>query len=118
MLGAGITRVTCPVFPANLGLTLAMMLTLEPTEADDKHKLRAVLQDQDGNQIARIDGEFGVQPGKSARPGERLAVPMVLPLAGLPIPKAGTYSFELLLDSQHVRSLAFVAQVPTPPILG
>jgi uncharacterized protein DUF6941 len=118
VLGAGITRLARPTFPAPLGLTLAMMLTLRPTEAAEQHKLRIVLQTEDGANVAELDGQFAVQAApKGLRPGEQLGMPVVLDLRNVAIPKEGMYSLEILIDSQHVRALPFVAQKGpiTPP---
>jgi hypothetical protein len=114
VLGGGITRTWHDNYPAPLGLALAMMLTLQPTEAGD-HKLRVILQDQDGVAIVSLDGGFQVTRGPDARPGELLAVPLVLALHNVAIPKAGTYSVEVLVDSHHIRSLVFASSPrPTP----
>ncbi len=91
-----------------------MMITLKATEAADRHKLRVVLMDQDGRTGAQLDSEFGVAPGPDARPGEQLAIPLVFNLGSLAIPKVGTYSIEILIDSQHARSLPFVAGTQSP----
>lgn len=91
-----------------------MMITLKSTEAADRHRLRLVLMDEDGKTGAQLDGEFGVSPGPDTRAGEQLAVPLTFNLGGLAIPKKGTYSIDVLIDSQHVRSLTFVAGAQPP----
>jgi hypothetical protein len=113
VLGGGVTRIWRPAFPAPLGLSLALLVTLEPAEARQPHKLTVILQDQDGQVGAQLDGQFGVASPTGAKPGERLLVPVVLNLLPVAIPKAGTYSLELLIDGHLERSLAFVAGLPT-----
>ena len=118
VLGGGATRAWRESFPAPLGLSLAMLITLQPTEARDSHRIRIVLQNADGAPGAEIDGQFHVQAGPGSQPGEQVAVPMVLNLHGIAIPNAGTYSLELLLDGHHVRSIPFVAALPDKPAKG
>lgn len=115
ILGGGITRIWRDVYPSPLGMDLAVQLLLHPSEATERHRIRVLLQDDDGQLLAQLDGEFSVgTEGADTRPGELIAVPLVLNLTGFPIPRTGTYSLELLLDNQHARSLAFVV-VDSPP---
>jgi hypothetical protein len=93
-----------------------MVLTLQRSEATEKHRIRVLVQDDDGQNIAQVDGEFGVAPGPDAQPGEQLAMPMILNLSNVGIPRPGVYSVEILLDSQLFRSIPFVAgNTPPPP---
>lgn len=112
ILGGGVSRVWREQFPAPLGLTLAMLLALEPAEARHPHKLRIVLQDVDGASVAELDGQFGIQAGPGSKPGEQVAMPLVLNLHTVQIPKAGEYSLEVLLDGLVVRSMPFRAAPP------
>jgi hypothetical protein len=100
-----------------MGVDLAMMFTLKQIETQQSHKLRVIVQDQDGSPVGQVDAEFGVG-AQGVDPGELLAVPMVLPLKGLPLPRAGVYSVEILVDGQLQKSLAFKAimiQLPAAP---
>jgi hypothetical protein len=118
VLGAGITRIWREGFPAPLGMQLAFVLTVHPTEAAEQHRFRVVVQNADGATVAQIDAEFGLNPpldatpGPGPQPGEMLAAPAVLDLRNVGVPEPGAYSVELLLDGQHVRSLPFIAAVP------
>lgn len=111
VLGAGVTRVWRESYPAPLGLQLAMLVTLQPSESHDEHRLRIILQDQDGKPVAKMDGGFGAKAGPDSRPGEALAFPIVVGLEGLPIPSHGVYSIEVLIDHQLARSLVFQAEL-------
>lgn len=115
VLGGGITRVGRPRYPAPLGLVLAGILKLRPAEAEEKHRIRVLVHDIDGAKMGEISGEFGVAAGPGLQPGEHLAMPIVLPMQGVPIAKPGTYSIEILLDGQQVRSLMFIAELKGPP---
>ena len=119
VLGGGVTRLGRDRFPTALGLDLGMMITLHPTETVDIHRLRIVIQGADGQQIARLDAEFGVGTQPGVQPGELVPVALAVPLQGVPLPGPGSYSLELLLDGQHRKSLQFLAFLqeaePQPP---
>lgn len=114
VLGAGITRLGRPQYPAPMGISLAGILRLRPSEAEEMHRLRIVVRDEDGKKVAELGGEFGIAPGQGLKPGEMLAMPIVLPLQGVAIPRPGTYGVDVLLDSLNVRSLSFVAEQTKP----
>jgi hypothetical protein len=119
ILSAGVTRLKRSSFPAPLGLQLAMVMTLMPVEAHTPHKLRVVIQGQDGGKVAELDGQFGVaEIPATFQPGEPIAIPMVLDLKLAPIPSPGTYSVEVLVDTQLAKSLPFLVskeEVPSNP---
>jgi hypothetical protein len=95
-----------------MNVELALLITLHPTEAAEPHRLRVVIQDIDGEQIAQLDGQFGIDaapPSPTGRqPGESLILPVGLNLRGVAIPREGSYSVEVLVDNQHVESLFFM----------
>ncbi len=111
ILGGGITRIWRPSFPAPLGLDLALMLTMTKTEAQEKHRLRVTIMTEDGKTLAELTGEFGIAPGAGTelKPGERLVIPVALPLRDVQVPGEGIYSIEVLIDAQLQRSFTFVA---------
>lgn len=108
VLGGGVTRTWHDGFPAPLIVALAMMMTMPANEAGE-HRVRIVLQDQDGKTLVTVDGGFEVAKGAVSKMGEHLAVPLAIPLHGVVIPKAGTYSLEVLVDGHHIRSLSFAS---------
>lgn len=127
VLGAGIARTVRPTYPSALNLDLAMMVTMQPAEAMEKHRLKVILQGQDGQPVAQVDGEFqlapiapAVVPGHPPLPRQQISMPLVLNMRMVGIPAPGVYSFELLMDSHQVRSLVIEALLdpslanPTP----
>ena len=111
VLGAGITRIRKPFFPGTMDIQLAMVVTVMPVESDGPHKLKVVIQTEDGVRIAEIDGEFRVSPGDESSKGEPIAMPLILNLRQIALPKEGTYSVEVLIDSQLAKSMPFKAVV-------
>jgi len=117
ILGGGVTRLWRKQYPAPMNVDLAALFTLHPTEATERHRLRVVIQTVDGDSVAELDGEFGVNVGPpgsptSRQPGESLILPLGLSLRGVGIPHPGSYSVEVLVDGQHVESLFFMTQPP------
>src|SRR6266498_2923590 len=75
-----------------------------------EHLLRILIQDTDGKEIARIEATFAIGPQVAQIPaGQMVRAPIAIPLREVPIPAPGLYSFELLVDKQHRRSLPFQA---------
>jgi hypothetical protein len=109
VLGGGVTRVWRETYPAPLGVELALMITMQRSETMEKHRLRVLVNGEDGAPIASLDGEFQITPGKDARPGETSIVPLVLDTKSIALPAAGVYSVEILIDSHQIRSIAFLA---------
>jgi hypothetical protein len=111
ILGGGITRVAREEYPAPLGMALALRVMLHPTEVDASHKLRVLLQDEDGKPVAEIGAEFGIQDvGEDVQPGEEISLALPLLLYDLPLPAPGAYSFELLIDGIHQTAVPFLAR--------
>jgi len=113
VLGGGITRAARPTFPAPLGLALALRILIHPTETGSQHSGKVVLQSQDGENLVSLDFLFEADPAglSEVLPGELLSLPLALPLQGVGVPRAGGYSFEILLDGSHHASIPFQMQV-------
>ncbi len=109
VLGGGITRVYRPQFPATLGLDLALILTLTQSEAQEKHRLRVLVQTADGAKLAEAIADIGVSPSGDIKPGERMIVPVALSLKEVQVPAEGVYGVEVLVDKSLQREFTFVA---------
>ena len=119
VLGGGITRINRPAFPAPFGCSIALRIVIHRTEADRPHKLRVILQDNDGKRLAQVDAGFGVGNPEAAEPGEDVAAALPIPMQAIMIPHAGSFSIELLIDDIHQSSVPFMAtQLPIPQIGG
>ncbi len=110
VLGGGINRLWREEYPANLGVSLALLFEIHPTEMNSEHSLQVVLIDEDGRQFGHVTADFHVasDSGKG-RPGENLILPLVLPLQQVMLERPGAYSVEILIDGQHKRSLSVLA---------
>lgn len=113
ILGGGITRIQRPGFPSLLQLDLALVFTLTPSEAQERHRLRVVVQTADGAKLADARAEFGVTASVDLQPGERIASSLALQLRQVEIPAAGVYGVEVLIDGASRRSFTLVASQAT-----
>jgi hypothetical protein len=110
VLGGGIVGTQYPEFPSELGMTLALRIMLHPTELTRPHQLEILLQDDDGALVTKVNVGIGIPEGTNVPPGDE--APLVLPWSfpGRPqLPKAGRYSFEILIDGVHQLAVPFTA---------
>lgn len=102
-----------PSFPLRHG-TMVFVVRVEGEFTEQgEHRLELRLMDADGGQIFKAEGPLrlvGGRPGRPAKPH------IILGLSGVVFPAAGDYSFEVLIDGQHKRSVPlYVLQAPQPP---
>lgn len=100
-------------FPLRHG-TMVFVVRVEGTFAEQgDHRLELRLIDADGAQIFKAEGPLRLA---GATPGRPLKPHIILGLSGVVFPAAGDYSFEVLIDGVHKRSVPlYVAQTPGPP---
>jgi hypothetical protein len=113
VLSGGITRVHRETFPAQLGISLALVVELDRLEAEHPHQLQIIVVGEDGEEVARVDAEVSVGNADVAKPGEALQMPFAVDLRGAVLPKAGAYELRIYLDGEHRRTLQFWAE-PIP----
>lgn len=114
VLGGGVAWLHRPEYPAPLGATLALRIGIHQTEVSGDHTLEVLLQDADGGKLAQVTGTFTSQElPEGLDAADELFVPVVLPLGMVVIPRPGRYSFEILVDKIHQRTLPFAAKVMT-----
>jgi hypothetical protein len=111
ILGGGITGTTRDSYPSPLGMSLAMRIMVHPTEMAHPHKVEVFLNDEDGNQVTKFNVEVGVSEGTVEVPaGEEAEILFAWDFPGRPnLPHRGKYSFEILIDGNHLRSVPFNA---------
>jgi len=115
VLGGGIDSIGANAFPVvHPHVALLIRVLVHPTESERAHTLEVRLIDEDGRELARMEGNFQAGGGP---PGRELPVNISLTLSNIRFERSGDYSIELLLDSQHVKSLPLrVYQVEQPVV--
>lgn len=110
ILGGGITDVVRPEYPAPLGMHLALRILAHPTELDRSHRLEVLLQDEDGERVTQFHLETQQIDTSQVHPGRQAPLNLAWNFPMNPhLPHPGRYSFELLIDGVHQRSVPFTA---------
>src|SRR4051794_40062616 len=85
-------------------MVLVVRLEAHPTEAGD-HRMKLQLVDEDGGDVVPpLQGEFPTGDPPFLGVAIRTA-PLILQMHGVRFEHPGHYSFELLVDNHHLRSL-------------
>lgn len=119
VLGGGVSRIWRQDYPGPFMAGLALRILVHPTEFDSEHRLRVLLNDSDGGKVAEVSSAFnlGQEVKGQLEPGEEFAINMPLNLPMVAIPSSGDYTFEVLIDGHHQRSVPFKAMTGQPPSL-
>jgi hypothetical protein len=73
-------------------------------------KLEVRLMDADGGQVFKAEGPMEVSGGAPGRPAKPH---VIIGLSGISFGKPGDYSFEILVDGQHMKSVPlYVTEAP------
>lgn len=115
VLGGGVDSIGAAAFPVvHPHLALLIRVMIHPIESERAHTLEIRLIDDDGHELARMEGNFQAAGGP---PGREMPMNISLALSNIRFEKQGDYSIELLLDNQHVKSLPLrVHQVEQPVV--
>ncbi len=92
-----------------MGAALALRVMVHPTEANRTHSLTVYLLAEDGEQLAEVRIEFGLNDPSALDVGEEASLALPIGLHNVVIPSEGSYSFELLIDDIHQRTVPFKA---------
>lgn len=107
VLGGGIDTINSPQIPAAFNGAVLVRLLLHRTEVDKAHVFEVRIMDEDGNQLGQMAGNFNIPFNKDIPVGWEHPVMFAVNIAGLQLAKEGRYSFEILADSAHLKSLNF-----------
>jgi hypothetical protein len=117
VLGGGWDTAYRPDFPAVFGGALTLRLLSHPSEVTTPHQVVLQFWTEDGKPFAP---PLNLTIGPGAVPpdhpiGWDLPALIAINLQGLPIPRPGRYSVEILIESQHVKSIPFRCLRGRPP---
>lgn len=100
-------------FPLRHGSMVFVVRVEGQFDEQGEHRLELRLADADGAQIFKAEGPLHLAGG---RPGRPVKPHIILGLSGVVFPAAGDYSFEILIDGEHKRSVPlYVVEAPRPP---
>jgi hypothetical protein len=115
ILGGGITQTGRPEFPSPLGMSLALRVIMHPTELAHSHQLEVILQDEDGERVTKFDIQLAGLDPENVPAGQHAPLAIAWDFPGRPdLPHPGRYSFELLIDGVHQRTVPLNAVLIEP----
>ena len=105
------SRINPPAFPyTHDTMYLVIRLVAELGEMVEKRRLRVILCDEDGNELANMEADFQVPHSEQ---GIRPEMSFILVLRNLELDKPGSYEFRLFIDEDQKETLPLVvSQVP------
>ena len=119
ILSAGWDTSWRPSFPSPFFGALTIRGLFHPTEAGRVWTFLIEFCDEDGAQLGlAFEMPVQVEVGPDLPPGWDVSAVASVNLLGLPIPRPGKYSIEILCEGQHLKSIPFrflEGVGPTPP---
>lgn len=106
IVGAPIPGVPEGVTAVMVGF-LAIRFMFHVTETDRSHHFELTVLSEDGQQVAKVDGDFDVPRNESVPAGWLQNVNMVLPVSGVALPSEGLYAINVNLNGQWVGDRPF-----------
>jgi hypothetical protein len=104
VIGAGIDTVFVPQVPSVANLGLLARITFTRTETGRPHRIEAILADTDGQRIAHLEAITTPQWTEGLPTGWRQGSFMALNF-GVPLPRYGLYSLDILINDSHKKSI-------------
>jgi hypothetical protein len=114
VVAGGVNRLVRPTFPAPMGVTLALVLELDPFERRTDHEITIRVVDADGRQVAQGAGRI-LGGEMAADAPSRTQIPHVFDLRAVRIPAPGDYEVKVYVDQAHHVDIPFQG-LQTPPL--
>jgi hypothetical protein len=86
---------------------LAVRILFHVTETDREHRFALTIMDEDGGEIARLEGEIRVDRSPDLPPGWDHGINMAIGLTGIAVFRFGLYTISLQVDGQHLGDRPF-----------
>jgi len=106
-------------FPLRYGRIALVLRFTAGLEDAGAHQVVLKLRDPAGGELISLNGNIQFGPGPAGQ-GGRLLVPHILNLDGLVFRDPGIYSFEVILDEEHILSIPLtvskVGNMPDGPV--
>lgn len=109
VLGGGIEKLYAPSFPAtHPSIALVVKIRLHPIECDRAHQLLIELWGPNAQRVGpTISGEVSAQRDADD-PARSRSVPLVLNILSLQFAEPGEYTFQIVLNGQHMKSVPLI----------
>ena len=86
---------------------LVVRILFHVTETDRDHGFAISVMDEDGGDVARLDGSIDVARQPDLPPGWDHGVNIAVQLTGMPLQRFGLYTISLQVDGQHLGDRPF-----------
>ena len=97
-------------FPFRHGAMVFVLRVRADFTEQGVHQMEVRLMDADGSQLFKAEGPLTVPGGAPGRP---IKPHVIMGLAGITFQKPGDYSFEVIVNDQHMKSVPlYVMQAP------
>jgi len=113
--GGGIDTVQVQQLPAAFVGGILIRFSLHPTEIQRPHDIEIRFATEDGQTIAQIKGILQVGPNPDLPTGWLYHAMMAFNFGGLPLPREGLYSVDILAAGNHLKSLPLRVKVLAAP---
>jgi hypothetical protein len=118
VIGAGIDTVMAAQVPAGQNLGILIRMGFARSECDRPHRIEIIFQGEDGERLVHLNAVAQPQWPDDQPPGGTVGVLTAINL-GIPLPRFGLYSFEVLANDTLVKSIPLRVrqreQEPQPP---
>jgi len=114
VIGGGIDTLYLSQVPAVANLGLVVRITFTRTECGRPHRIEAILADTDGENVVSLQGTPTLTWAEGLPTGWRQGAFLALNF-GLPMPKYGLYTFDILINDNHAKSIDLRVVPPAAP---
>lgn len=111
VIGGGFEEIVADEFPAGHNVGLWARVLLVRSECDRPHRLELIFQDADGQRLTEINGPIERDWPEGVPAGMKVGVGLAFNF-GIPLPAAGIYSLEILLNDSLVKSIPLAVNAP------
>ena len=87
--------------------SLALRILFHSTESGREHVAEILLMDADGGEVAKVDVTFRIERTHGLPASWLQGSNLVIPLAGIGLPKFGEYTFSLSINGNHMSDRPF-----------
>jgi hypothetical protein len=104
LISAGIDTVQAPAVPTGQNVGFLLRATFTRNECGRPHRLEVIFQDIDGQRLVHVNTVFTPEWNDDLPVGWRVGMQAGFNF-GIPLPSYGVYSFEILIDDAHQKTL-------------
>jgi hypothetical protein len=107
VIGGGFEEITVDEVPAGHNMGLWARVLLARSECGRPHRLEVIFQDADGERLIELNGPIERDWLEGVPAGMKVGVGLAFNF-GITLPTAGTYSLEILINDNLVKSIPLI----------